>query len=55
MVITVLISIFAHGITAFPGTIWYANRIAGKKDIHHLMPEMNPVAELPVRLPWKEK
>ena len=53
MVITVLISIFAHGITAYPGSIWYAKRIAEKKDIHHLMPEMNPVAELPVRLPWK--
>jgi len=53
MVITVLISIFAHGITAFPGSIWYANRIADKKDMHHRMPEMNPVAELPVRLPWK--
>ena len=53
MVVTVLISIFAHGVTAYPGSIWYANRIADKKDIHHRMPEINPVAELPVRLPWR--
>ena len=53
MVITVLISIFAHGITAYPGSRWYANRIADKKDLHHKMPEMSPVPEFPVRLPWK--
>lgn len=53
MVITVLISIFAHGISAYPGSIWYANRIDDKKDIHHRMPEMNPVPEFPVRLPWR--
>lgn len=53
MVITVLMSVFAHGITAYPGSIWYANRIANQKDLHDQMPEMNPVAELPVRLPWK--
>ena len=54
MVVTVLISIFAHGITAYPGSIWYANRITDKKDIYHKMPEMKSVAELPVRLPWRE-
>ena len=53
MVITVLVSIFAHGMTAYPGSVWYANRIDDKKDVHHLMPEMKAVAELPVRLPWK--
>ena len=53
MVITVLLSIFAHGITAFPGSIWYANHIADKKHMHDRMPEMNPVSELPVRLPWR--
>ena len=53
MVITVLISIFAHGITAYPGSIWYGNRIKSKKHLHDRMPEMNPVPELPVRLPWR--
>lgn len=54
MAVTVSLSIFAHGMTAFPGAIWYANRIDRKQDIHDRMPEMNPVAELPVRLPWKQ-
>ena len=53
MVVTVFISIFAHGITAYPGSIWYANRIDNKKDMHHRMPEMIPVPEFPVRLPWR--
>ena len=53
MIITVFISVFVHGFTAFPGVNWYANRISDKKDTGDLMPEMNPVAELPVRLPWK--
>ena len=52
MVVTVFVSIFAHGITAYPSSLWYANRIADKKDIHYQMPEMIPVPELPVRLPW---
>lgn len=54
MVVTVFISVFAHGITAFPGANWYANRISNKEDIHHTMPEMKPVEEMPVRLPWRE-
>lgn len=54
MVITVFISVFAHGLTAFPGVYWYARRIDRKQDIHHAMPEMNPVNELPVRLPWRD-
>ena len=51
MAVTVLISVFAHGITAFPGAIWYANRISDKNE---RMPEMMPVEEVPVRLPWKQ-
>lgn len=54
MAVTVSLSIFAHGMTAFPGAIWYANRIDRKQEIHDRMLEMNPVAELPVRLPWKQ-
>ncbi|MGB3639193.1 MAG: sodium:proton antiporter [Rivularia sp. (in: cyanobacteria)] len=53
MVVTVLIGVFAHGLTAFPGANWYANRISDKEDIHDQMPEMLPVEEMPVRLPWK--
>lgn len=53
MVVTVLISVFAHGLTAFPGVNWYANRISNKQDIHDKMPEMKPVEEIAVRLPWK--
>ena len=53
MAVTVFISVFAHGLTAFPGANWYANRISGKKDLHDSMPEMIPVEEMPVRLPWK--
>lgn len=54
MVVTVLISVFAHGITAFPGTIWYAKRLSDKEHLHDQMPEMKPVAEMPVRLPWRQ-
>ena len=55
MAVTVSISVFAHGMTAFPGAIWYAKRISNKEDIHERMPEMSPVEELPVRLPWKQQ
>lgn len=53
MVVTVLTSIFAHGLTAFPGVEWYSQHIATKHQQGKAMPEMNPVEELPVRLPWK--
>ena len=52
MVVTVLISVFAHGITAFPGSIWYAKHISHQKDLGDKMPEMDFAPELPVRLPW---
>lgn len=54
MVITVLISVFAHGLTAYPGANWYANRIADQQDTCDRMPEMKPVPEIPVRLPWRQ-
>ena len=53
MVVTVLMSVFAHGFTAFPGVHWYANRIDNKQHLHDQMPEMIPVKEMPVRLPWR--
>ncbi|HHP7232565.1 MAG TPA: cation:proton antiporter [Xenococcaceae cyanobacterium] len=54
MVVTVLISIFAHGLTAFPGAKWYAKRISDKHEMHDRMPEMITAEEVPVRLPWRE-
>lgn len=54
MVITVLLSVFAHGLTAFPGVHWYAKSIEDKKEFHDRMPEMMSVEEMPVRLPWRK-
>ena len=54
MVVTVFVSVFAHGLTASPGANWYAKRINQKEEVNPQMPEMMPVKELPVRLPWKE-
>ena len=54
MVITVLISVFAHGLTAFPGAELYAKSINKKKQYNDQMPEIMPVKELPVRLPWRD-
>lgn len=53
MAVTVTISVFAHGMTAFPGAVWYAHHISQQQPIHYRMPEMMPVEELPVRLPWR--
>lgn len=47
-VITVLFSIFAHGITAFPAAKWYHKHIAARASVEA---EHRPVAEMPVRLP----
>ncbi len=45
--ITVTLSIFAHGITAYPATRWYGRRLARRKRQH----EHATVTEMPVRLP----
>ena len=52
MAVTVLLSIFAHGLTAYPGANWYGQTMSNKADSVPLR-EMKPVSELPVRLPWK--
>jgi NhaP-type Na+/H+ or K+/H+ antiporter len=44
---TVLLSIFAHGLTALPGTNWYAQYTQRTSDAAE---EHQPVAEMPVRL-----
>ena len=45
---TVLLSVFAHGLTAFPGTNWYA-QYTQKADPDAA--EHEQVEEIPVRLP----
>ena len=52
MAVTVFLSIFAHGLTAFPGANWYGKKMSNQANNKPLS-EMKPVAELPVRLPWK--
>ena len=54
MAITVLISIFAHGLSAVPGANWYAKRMDDKQDTQESMPENKSVPEMAVRLPWRE-
>ena len=46
---TVLLSVLAHGFTAFPGTNWYA-RYSEQSDPD--APEHEPVEEMPARLPY---
>lgn len=48
---TVLMSVFAHGLTALPGANWYARRVEKMKDEPD-MPELAPVTEMPVRLQY---
>lgn len=50
--ITVLISVFAHGLTAFPGANWYAKHMENCKQQPDVGEHM-PVSEMPVRLPWR--
>ena len=63
MVITVLISIFTHGLTAVPGANWYGDwlghlpsedRINEKQNTQKQMPEHKPAPEIAVRLPWRQ-
>lgn len=51
MVITVLISIFAHGLTAYPGSYWYGHRMA---EASPESPELKPVGEMPTRVSWRQ-
>lgn len=63
MAIAVLISIFAHGLTAVPGVNWYGDwlrqlpsedRMEDKQTTKEQMPEHKPVPEMAVRLPWRQ-
>lgn len=49
---TVLLSVFAHGLTALPGVAWYARHAGGMgEDLSR--PEMQAVTDLPVRIPHR--
>jgi NhaP-type Na+/H+ or K+/H+ antiporter len=47
MAVAVLMSVYAHGLTAAPGVAWYCRRTEG---MHEEAPEMREVPELPTRL-----
>ena len=47
VMLTVLISVFAHGITAAPGASWYAKRVEAM--VEPEASEMKEVSEMPVR------
>ncbi len=53
VVVTVLFSVFGHGMTAYPGAKWYGRRVEkyGQKPSTG---ETRPVSEMPVRLPYHE-
>ena len=56
VIATVLLSVFAHGLSAWPGANWYAARAEEMKG-EPGMPEMEelvPVTEMPVRVPYRE-
>jgi NhaP-type Na+/H+ or K+/H+ antiporter len=49
---TVILSVFAHGLTALPGAHWYARHAAGL-EAAEARPELQTVTELPVRIPHR--
>ena len=54
VVVTVLISVFAHGLTAWPATNWYANHAGKMVQERPDCAEQVPVEEMRVRLPFRE-
>ena len=51
--LTILLSVFLHGITAWPGVRWYGGWAESMSDEPD-QPEMQPVSEMPVRFPYDE-
>jgi NhaP-type Na+/H+ or K+/H+ antiporter len=47
MAVTVILSVYAHGLTAAPGVAWYSQRAEG---MHEEAPEKHAVPELPTRI-----
>lgn len=52
--LTVLLSVVLHGVTAWPGVHWYGGWAESMKDAPE-MPEMETVSEMPVRVSFEEK
>jgi NhaP-type Na+/H+ or K+/H+ antiporter len=48
--VTVLISIYAHGVTAAPGAKWYGRKMAEMDEEHRQVREMDEVSEMPLRV-----
>lgn len=48
VVITVLLSVFAHGVSAYPAAVWYGNQAEAMADEPD-MPELVDVPEMPTR------
>jgi len=53
VVLTVLLSIIAHGMTAVPGVKWYASRV-GVEEKRPGMAEHDHATEMPTRLSWSD-
>jgi NhaP-type Na+/H+ or K+/H+ antiporter len=53
IIATVLMSVFAHGLSAWPASKWYAARAEEMKEEPE-MEELVPVTEMPVRIPYRE-
>ena len=51
--VTVLFSIYVHGVTAAPGAKWYGRRMAELDEEHRDVGEMNEVSEMPLRVTAK--
>ena len=47
VIVTVLLSVAVHGLTAYPGAVWYARHAEG---LHAEAEEHRKVAEMPVRI-----
>ena len=52
IIMTVFMSVFAHGLTAWPASKWYGGRAEEMKDEPD-MEELAPVTEMPVRIPYR--
>jgi NhaP-type Na+/H+ or K+/H+ antiporter len=48
--VTVLVSIYAHGLTAAPGAKWYGRKMAEIDEEHRQVREMDEVSEMPLRV-----
>jgi NhaP-type Na+/H+ or K+/H+ antiporter len=51
--VTVLVSIYAHGITAAPGAKWYGRKMAEIDEEHRQVREIDEVSEMPLRVKAK--